>query len=130
VVFEESLSKPRHARSKKAANQAVLSHTAISLSVIIYGTKETFEAVADFLSQCSNYLQAPFHCDRDVHYRNPQSLSGRDKNPPTTFQLQETLSASKIETMDKGADPSAALETEDCLPETVPPTVVKTSLYR
>ena len=50
-VFEESPSqKPRHARSNKAANQAVISHAAMSLSLIIYGTMETFEAVRDFFS--------------------------------------------------------------------------------
>lgn len=131
AVVRESLSqKHRHSRSNEKAYQAKLSQTATSLSVIVYGTMDIFEDVGDFLSQCSKYLQAPLYCDRDVPYRNPQSLAGRDENPPTTFHLQESFSVSKVETINKEGDPSAALETEDNLPETEAPPVVQTSLYR
>lgn len=101
-----------------------------SLSVILYGPMEVFEAVADFLEQCSEFLQPPLHCDRNLPYRNPQSLTAKDRNPPMTFQLDADLCHSQVETIVQGPDPSAALETEDALQETEAPSSIKTSLYR
>ena len=91
---------------------------------------EVFEAIAEFLEQCSEFLQSPLHCDRNLPYRNPQSLSANDHNPPMTFQLEADLCRSQIETIVQGPDPSAALETEDALQETQAPSPIKTSLYR
>lgn len=89
-----------------------------------------FDTIGDFLVQCSEYLQSPLRCDRNVPYCNPQSLSGRDKDPQMTFQLQADLSLSQVETMARGADPSAVLETGDSNPETEASAAVKSSLYR
>lgn len=47
-----------------------------------------------------------------------------------TFKLQGDLPLSQVETMTRGADPSAVLETEDSNPETGAPAAVKSSLYR
>lgn len=90
---------------------------------------EMFDTIGDFLVQCSEYLQSPLRCDRNVPYCNPQSLSGRDKDPQMTFQLQADLSLSQVETMARGADPSAILETGDSNPETEASAAVKSSLY-
>ena len=89
-----------------------------------------FESVGDFLSQCSEYLQPPLHCDRNVPYRNPQSLTGREKETQMTFELQGDLSSSQLEVMARIIDPSDVLETEDVIPETEAPAAVKSSLYR
>ena len=89
-----------------------------------------FEPVGDFLSQCSEYLQPPLCCDRNVPYCNPQSLAGREKDPQMTFQLQEDSSFSSVEAMAQSTDPSAALESEDLNQETEAPAAVKSSLYR
>ena len=91
---------------------------------------EIFEAVGEFFEQCSEFLQSPLHCDRNVPYRNPQSLFVKDQNPPMTFQLEAELCLSQIETMTQGPDPSAALETEDALGETQAPSPIKASLYK
>ena len=101
-----------------------------TLSVILYGSMEIFEAVGNFLSVSSEFLQLPLHCDRDVPYRNPQSLTGRDENPMTTYQLQERCSSFATETIAQTTDPSAALENENTFPETEAPAAVKTMLYR
>ena len=100
------------------------------MSLVLYGTMDAFEDVGEFFSQCSEYLQAPLHCDRNVPYRNPQSLSGREENPPMTFELQLELSTSEIETLTQRADPSSVLETAFLYPESDPPAAVRTPLYR
>ena len=101
-----------------------------TLSVVIYGSMVVFEALGKFLSECSENLQPPLNCDWDVPYRNPQSLSGRDDNAPTTFQLESQRLLSHIEDLGSCADPAASLESQDSLPETEAPTPIRTKLYR
>ena len=112
---------------RKAARQRKMS---ASLSVILYGPMDIFELIGEFLSQCSEYLQSPLRCDRNVPYRNPQSLRGRDEEAPLTLQLEADLSFSQIETIAQGSDPSAALETGCRFPETEAPPAIRTRLYR
>ena len=120
-----------HSRPKSKSKQR--KHPAAehaTLSVILYGSMEIFEAVGNFLSVSSEFLQLPLHCDRDVPYRNPQSLTGRDENPVTTFHLPEIRSTFATETIAQTADPSAVLENENIFSETEAPAAVKTPLYR
>ena len=91
---------------------------------------DIFGAVGNFLSGSSEFLQLPLHCDRDVPYRNPQSLTSRDEYPVTTFQIPEIRSTFATETIAQSADASAILENENIFPETEAPAAVKTSLYR
>ena len=116
--------KPRNKQRKQPAAEPA------TLSVILYGSMDIFEAVGNFLSGRSEFLQLPLHCDRDVPYRNPQNLTGRDENPITTFQIPEVCSEFATETIAQTADPSAALENENTFPETEAPAAVKTLLYR
>lgn len=116
--------KPRNKQRKHPAAEHA------TLSVILYGSMDIFEAVGNFLSGRSEFLQLPLHCDRDVPYRNPQSLTGRNENPITTFQIPEIRSEFATETIAQTADPSAALENENTFPETEAPAAVKTLLYR
>ena len=122
-----------------------------TLSVNIYGPMVVFETLGEFLSACSENLQPPLNCNWDLPYRNPQSLSGRDDNPPTTFQLESQRFSSHIEELGSHieelgshikelgshieelgfcADPSASLESQDSLPETEAPEPIRTTLYR
>ena len=101
-----------------------------TLSLILYGSMEMFESIGDFLSQCSEYLQPPLRCDRNVPYHNPQSLTGSEKETQMTFELQGDLSSSQVEAMALIVNPSDALATEDLNPETEAPAAVKSSLYR
>ena len=131
VVLAPSQDYTRGNQAKKSFNKLTPSRfRSIFLSVILYGPMEVFGAIGEFLEQCSVFLQSPLHCDRNVPYRNPQSLSGKDHNPPMTFQLDADLCRSQIETMVQGPDSSAALETEDSLQETQAPSSIKTSLYK
>ena len=101
-----------------------------TLALILYGSMDMFESVGDFLSQCSEYLQPPLHCDRNVPYHNPQSLTRSEKETQMTFELHKDISSSQVEAMARVVNPSDALETEDSNPETEAPAAVKSSLYR
>ena len=101
-----------------------------TLTAILYGTMNEFEDIGNFFSHCSEYLQAPLHCDRNVPYRNPQSLSGRDDNPQMTYDFHSRLSMTEIETLVQAADPSSVLETKSIFPETQAPAAVCTPLYK
>ena len=101
-----------------------------TLAVIIYGHTKLLDVVGDFLFQCSEYLQLPLHCDRNVPYRNPQSFSGRDENPRMTYQLQAEPSILQIETLAQAEDCSDSLESDCIFPEAEPPAAIRTTLYR
>ena len=121
----------KHGRVRKLRNPPKVIRAAdVTLSVIVYGHMDLFEALGDFLLRCSEYLQSPLRCDRNVPYRNPQSLSGKDENPPMTYQLPSQLPLTQVEMLAQNTDPSAVLETEDTLPEIEAPAVVQTLLYR
>ena len=118
----------RFARKQKTSQKAQAKK--FTLNVVLYGTMDSFEDVGDFLSQCTEYLQAPLLCDRNVPYRNPQSLTGRDHNPPMTDDFGMKLSMTEIETLAQAVDPSSVLETRIGFPETQAPVAVRTPLYR
>lgn len=123
--------KPPKDQAKKSSKELNLSRVrSVTLSVVLYGPMEIFEATGTFFEQCSEFLQSPLHCDRNVAYRNPQSLFGKDHRPSMTFQLEAELCLSQIETTVQGPGPSAALEIEDNLRETEAPSPIKTSLYK
>lgn len=119
-----------HGPLRYGNKKAVRTNRSYTLLVIFYGSISKLEDVGNFFSQCSEYLQPPSKGERNVPYRNPQSLSGRDPNPPMTFELQDNISLSQVETLAQGVDPSAALEADGCLPETEPPSFIRTPLYR
>lgn len=122
---------PSHGRSQQQATQAARQRNkSVTLSVILYGSMDLFESIGKFLLQCSEYLQYPLRCDRNVPYRNPQSLSGRDEEAPLTSQLEADLSSSQIETVAQGIEPSAVLETGCTFPEIETPPAIQTRLFR
>ena len=132
AIFISSSS--RHVSRRRSRNNErkgeQLQSTLSTLSVTLYGSMDMFESVGDFLSQCSEYLQPPSRCDRNVPYYNPQSLAGRDQDAQMTFQFQGSLTTSDVKVLTQDTDPSAILETEDLNLETEAPAAVKSSLYR
>lgn len=61
----------------------------LGLSVIIYGPSNLAENVRLFASRCNVYLQRPLHCDRNVPYKNPQSLSPENADTIYTSSLND-----------------------------------------
>ncbi|MDI1484918.1 MAG: hypothetical protein OHK93_000052 [Ramalina farinacea] len=112
----------------EASTSAVQS--SFALLVNLYGLMRIFDQVGHYLLRCSEYLQAPTDCDRNVFYRNPQSLAGEDQNPLKTLELSHRDLSSQIETISQSTDPSAILETCDILDESEAPAILQTDLYR
>ena len=129
VVPTHSQELPRNQAKKTFKKRTPSRVKSVSLSMVLYGPMDLFEATGEFFEQCSEFLQSPLHCDRNLPYRNPQSLSGNDHNAPMTYQLEAELCHSQIETVVQSPDPSSALEAEDVLQETQAPPSVRSSLY-
>ena len=110
--------KPRHAGSNA------------SLQVIIYGPFHCYNAVGDFLTECSLFLQDPFRCDRNVPYCNPHLLSYIAEERITTFQLNTTQGSRQIEQSGVQQDPFTLLRSEKLLSETEPSSSLAAKLYR
>lgn len=121
-----ALKRPRQARK----GQQPASSPVRTLSVVFYGPMQILDSVGDFLLKCSEYLQSPLHCDRNVPYINPQSLSGRDTPAPNTFDLVPGDCPAQIEKVHQAADPAALLETEFSYPEAEAPRILLSHLYR
>lgn len=58
------------------------------LSSIIYGPFRLFDHIGDLLEDNELFLQDPRGCDRNVRYRNPHRLSGKDSNAPMTIDRE------------------------------------------
>lgn len=131
VTASSQARRRRRARMQdQAPGKAQPKDCSTTLSVNLYGSMVVFETLGEFLSACSENLQPPLNCNWDLPYRNPQSLSGRDDNPPTTFQLESQRLSSHIEELGFCSDPSASLESQNSLPETEAPAPIRTKLYR
>ena len=117
-------------RTKESSKDMKILHIkAATLSVVIYGPVALSELLGKYLTQCGEYLQMPLHYNRNVRYRNPQSLSREDNSWPMTFQLQEARLPLEIEAVEQNIDLCAALETERTFLETEPSEIIKTTLY-
>ena len=97
------------------------------LSVIVYGPMELFDDIGRFFSEYQLYLQDPYGCDRNVRYRNPHRISGRDPVAPMTFELR-SLAFSHEEAVSP-CDILAGFESDEILPESESPPALKTVLY-
>lgn len=118
-------------RAKRSSKETNLPRIkAAGLSVILYGPVALSELLSEYLTRCGEYLQMPLQCNRNVRYRNPQSLLRGDHLSRMTFQLQEVRLPLEVEAVEQNIDLSAALETEQTFLETEPSAIIKTSLYR
>lgn len=97
------------------------------LSVIVYGPMELFDDIGKFFDEYQLYLQDPYGCDRNMRYRNPHRISGRDPVAPMTFELR-SLAFSHEETVSP-CDILAGFESDEILPESESPPALKTVLY-
>ena len=116
-----------HSSVKSASSARVES---FALLVNLYGPMDLYDLVGSYLSQCSENLQLPSLCDRNVPYRNPQSLSGMDDNPPMTFYIGGGAPSREIELIEMDNDSSAMLETQARLAECEMPEAIRTPLHR
>ena len=105
----------------------------LQLFAILYGPSSLFEAVGTFAARCHLYLQHPWHCDRNVPYRNPHCLSPEGGRIVTTFDLHATLSSFSHSSLEISANPIdlfADCAEQDALDEANTPTNLSTELYK
>ena len=76
-----------HMERSRGKSRMSVSPLSLQLFAILYGPSTLFEAVGAFAAKCHLYLQHPWHCDRDVPYRNPHCLSPESGCIGTTFDL-------------------------------------------
>ena len=88
---------------------------------------ELFDDIGKYFDEYQLYLQDPYGCDRNVKYRNPHRISGRDPVAPMTFELR-SLAFSHKETVSP-CDILAGFESDEILPESESPPALKTVLY-
>lgn len=98
-----------------------------SVSVIIYGSVETFDDVGIFFQECGLYLQDPIGCDRNVPYCNPHRLSVPKDQVQLTFDLMQSRSDSSMRQIHK-ADSLDGLTIPRELPGLETPHLLRTKL--
>jgi SWI/SNF-related matrix-associated actin-dependent regulator of chromatin subfamily A3 len=98
----------------------------VPLSIIVYGPMEIYDDIGDFFQDCDLYLQDPIECDRDVPYRNPHRLSGRDRDVPMTSVFGREV----VDVLSEQPDNFETLFTSIDLPEMDTPQMLETSLLQ
>lgn len=115
-------------KSKQSNSQPPL-----ELSAILYGPNSLFEAVGTFAAKCHMYLQNPYHCDRNVPYRNPHCLSREDGRIIFTFDLHAAFrpfSRPGLEISTNPIDLFADAGEQDALSDAYTPQNLSTELYK
>ncbi|MCJ1385512.1 alpha-1,6-mannosyltransferase [Xylographa soralifera] len=105
----------------------------IVLHVILYGPSMCFAEVGQFTTTCNLFLQHPWHCNRNVPYRNPQCLTPESSESIYTGSIErlfdnEPIAASGVfqNPIDLFAD-TAEQEALECA---ISPKALRTKLYK
>jgi SWI/SNF-related matrix-associated actin-dependent regulator of chromatin subfamily A3 len=102
--------------------------TVMYLSVILYGSRDCFAIVGDFMTRCGRYLEDPVGCDRNVPYMNPHCLFSLYETPTMTLDLPPAPSHHVENIKQTYSDILAGFETTDPLYKTPTPKCLRTIL--
>ncbi|CAN9407321.1 unnamed protein product [Alternaria alternata] len=110
------------------------SHSAIScsLDLTVYGPKELFEEIGEWLQEHNVYLQDPKVCHMDVKYWNPHRLSSTDPES-CPFVSQVVLFSSGVaqfQEIEEQPDLLDIISGQDDLEETAAPKMIRATLHR
>ena len=100
----------------------------LSLGAIIYGPKNRFSHVGDFMTQAGCYLDDPVGCDRNVPYMNPQYLCSLHEEPSMTFELSQLQHSLVENSAQASRDILSGFETTEDLDLSDTPTALRTKL--
>ena len=101
------------------------------LNIILFGRVDLEEKLGEYLSNHKMYLQDPRGCEHCVPYRNPHIIQPDSGETVLTSSFDSTLGNLEIERLEVGPDLLAQLMEDDIpLPETEPPDIVQTKLFR
>lgn len=124
---------PVGGRKSNARARAAILTPSLGLYVILYGSPALSELVGSFTSKCSLYLQHPWHCDRNVPYKNPHCLSPKNSDPVYTFDLNGVLDAdlvSESEMFRNPIDLFADSAEQETLMDSATPQALCTELFK
>jgi hypothetical protein len=96
--------------------------------IILYGPRNRFSDVGDFMTKCGYYLEDPCGCDRNVPYMNPQCLFSVHEQPPMTFDVPPLQQNNLDDFIPTPCDILAEFETTDRIEEAAIPTALCTTL--
>ena len=119
----------RATTSKKRGRKAGANELQFLINAIIFGPKDLFDSVGEYLTKCRVHLQDPLHCERDVVYTNPHILS-RTEQEIMTSSLQIQTAPVNVENVTAQENLFSKLSKDDHLSLTEAPNAVKTTLYR
>jgi SWI/SNF-related matrix-associated actin-dependent regulator of chromatin subfamily A3 len=101
------------------------------LNIILFGRVDLEENLREYLSNHKMYLQDPRGCKHCVLYRNPHIIQPEPDEIVMTSSFDSTLGNLEIERLEAGPNLLAQLmENDNPLPETEPPDIVTTKLFR
>ncbi len=101
------------------------------LNIILFGRADLAEKLGEYLSNHKMYLQDPRGCKHCVPYRNPHIIQPEPDEIVMTSSFDSTLGNLEIERLEAGPNLLAQLMENDIpLPETEPPNIVTTKLFR
>ncbi len=103
---------------------------AFQVSVIVYGPSHEAVEVGEWLDKCNLFLQEPERCDRNVPYRNPQSLSFDDQEIIMTFEIENMRTREDAAEDCHSLHVLADLGNDDLLEEAEQPAIIATPLHR
>ena len=119
-------------KSNAKARAATLTPSPV-LYVILYGSPALSELVGCFTAKCNLYLQHPWHCDRNVPYRNPHCLSPSNADPVYTFEMNDLLDpdlTSESDLFHNPIDLFADSAEQETLMDAPTPQALSTELYK
>lgn len=131
-ISQSQESGKRMGKSREKSTSYKTSPT-LQLFAILYGPSTLFEAVGTFAAKCHLYLQHPWHCDRNVPYRNPHCLTPEGGCIMSTFDHHATLGPLSHSGPDLSANPIdlfADAAEQDALSEAHVPQNLSTELYK
>jgi hypothetical protein len=106
--------------------------TSCSLDLTVYGPKELFEEIGEWLQEHNVYLQDPKICHMDVRYWNPHRLSSTELGS-CPFVSQVVLFSSgiaQLQEIEEQPDLLDIISGQDDLEETAAPKMIRATLHR
>ncbi|KAL9622787.1 MAG: hypothetical protein Q9160_002906 [Pyrenula sp. 1 TL-2023] len=116
-------------RQHKVSTLHKASEVPCSLSIIIYGPIDLSEDIGHYLGDVGVFLQDPLGCIRNVKYSNPQRLStSNEEIYQMTFDFDNPKGPAHLEDFHTRKGAVEAFHSDDHLPETEQPGILKTTM--
>ena len=129
IVLQQRVGGEQQIQTRHVCKRTKTKRPTLTLSVIVYGPFEYLDAVGDFLENCELHLHDPVGCDRNVRYRNPQSLWALQEDDVRMTQDIAWEVPQEFGSFRNPSDLLADLEYKDFLPEAAQPFGLRALLF-